>query len=101
MAAAFGLGTQAACSLVFGAAVALRFRISLRVIALVMAFGAGVLISALAFDLRRGGDPRGEQCGPRAVREPGHHVVSGSRLASEPACSAPENLRLPSSHDVI
>ncbi len=30
---------------------ALRFRISLRVIGLIMAFGAGVLISAVAFDL--------------------------------------------------
>lgn len=43
----------------------------------------------------------GEQGGPLAVREPGHHMVNGSRFASEPACSAPENLRLPSSHDVI
>ena len=51
MAAAFGWGTLAACSLVIGALVALWFRISLRMIGLIMAFGAGVLISAVAFDL--------------------------------------------------
>ena len=51
MAAAFGWGTLAASSLVIGAIVALLFRISLRVIGLIMAFGAGVLISAVAFDL--------------------------------------------------
>ena len=51
MAAAFGWGTLAASSLVIGAFVALRFRISLRVIGLILAFGAGVLISAVAFDL--------------------------------------------------
>jgi ZIP family zinc transporter len=51
MAAAFGWGTLAASSLVIGAIVALRFRISLRVIGLIMGFGAGVLISAVAFDL--------------------------------------------------
>jgi zinc transporter, ZIP family len=36
---------------VIGALVALRFRISLRMIGLIMGFGAGVLISAVAFDL--------------------------------------------------
>jgi zinc transporter, ZIP family len=51
MAAAFGWGTLAASSLVIGALVALWFRISLRVIGLIMGFGAGVLISAVAFDL--------------------------------------------------
>ena len=51
MAAAFGWGTLAASSLVIGAIVALLFRISLRTIGLIMAFGAGVLISAVAFDL--------------------------------------------------
>ena len=34
-----------------GALVALWFRISVRVIGLIMGFGAGVLISAVAFDL--------------------------------------------------
>ena len=51
MAASFGWGTLAASSLVIGALFALRFRISLRSIGLIMAFGAGVLISAVAFDL--------------------------------------------------
>jgi ZIP family zinc transporter len=51
MAASFGWGTLAASSLVIGALVALRFRIGLRAIGLIMGFGAGVLISALAFDL--------------------------------------------------
>jgi zinc transporter, ZIP family len=41
----------AASSLVIGGLVALLFRPSLRAIGLVMAFGAGVLISAVAFDL--------------------------------------------------
>ena len=51
MPAAFGWGTLAASSLVIGAIVALVFRISLRSIGLIMAFGSGVLISAVAFDL--------------------------------------------------
>ncbi len=51
MAASFGWGTLAASSLVIGALVALRFKISLRAIGLIMGFGAGVLISALSFDL--------------------------------------------------
>jgi zinc transporter, ZIP family len=51
MAAAFGWGTLAASSLVIGAVVALLFRIGLRTIGLIMAFGSGVLISAVAFDL--------------------------------------------------
>jgi ZIP family zinc transporter len=49
--AAFGWGTLAASSLVIGAVIALLFRIPIRVIGLIMAFGAGVLISAVAFDL--------------------------------------------------
>jgi ZIP family zinc transporter len=51
MAASFGWGTLAASSLVIGAIVALLFHIKLRVIGLIMGFGAGVLISAVAFDL--------------------------------------------------
>src|SRR4051812_19546383 len=51
MAASFGWGILAASSLVIGAIVALVFRINLRTIGLIMGFGAGVLISALAFDL--------------------------------------------------
>jgi ZIP family zinc transporter len=45
------LGALAASSLVIGALIALRFQIGLRTIGLVMGFGAGVLISAVAFDL--------------------------------------------------
>jgi ZIP family zinc transporter len=51
MAAALGWGTLAASSLVIGAVVALLLPIGLRWIGLIMAFGAGVLISAVAFDL--------------------------------------------------
>jgi ZIP family zinc transporter len=49
--AAFGWGILAASSLVIGAVLALAFRIGTHTIALIMAFGAGVLISAVAFDL--------------------------------------------------
>jgi ZIP family zinc transporter len=51
MAAAFGWGALAASSLILGAILALTFKIGLRTIGLIMAFGAGVLISAVAFDL--------------------------------------------------
>ena len=51
MAAALGWGLVAASSLVIGALVALLFRIDVRAIGLIMGFGAGVLISAVAFDL--------------------------------------------------
>ena len=51
MSEAFAWGLLAGSSLVIGAVVALVFRISTRVIGLIMGFGAGVLISAVAFDL--------------------------------------------------
>jgi ZIP family zinc transporter len=51
VAASFGWGTLAASSLVIGALIALRFKIGLRAIGLIMGFGSGVLISALSFDL--------------------------------------------------
>ena len=51
MAEAFAWGTLAACSLVIGAVLALVFRISLRMIGLIMAFGGGVLISDVSFDV--------------------------------------------------
>ena len=51
MAAAFGWGTLGASSLVIGSVAALGLRIGLRAIGLIMGFGAGVLISAVAFDL--------------------------------------------------
>ena len=51
MAESFAWGLLAASSLVIGAVVALAIRIPTRVIGLIMGFGAGVLISAVAFDL--------------------------------------------------
>src|SRR3954467_2642568 len=48
---AFAWGAFAACSLVIGALIALTFRFSVRLIGLIMGFGSGVLISAVAFDL--------------------------------------------------
>jgi len=51
MAASFAWGVLAGSSLVIGSVIALLFRIPLRVIGLIMGFGAGVLISAVAFDL--------------------------------------------------
>ena len=51
MGSAFAWGLLAASSLVVGGAIALTIRIHPRVIGLVMGFGAGVLISAVAFDL--------------------------------------------------
>ena len=51
MTAAFGWGLLAGSSLVIGALITLTFQISPRAIGLIMAFGAGVLISAVAFDL--------------------------------------------------
>ena len=47
----FGWGLLAGSSLVVGALIAFVFQIPLRVIGLIMGFGAGVLISAVAFDL--------------------------------------------------
>ncbi len=51
MGEAFLWGLVASSSLVIGAAVALAFRLSARTIAWIMAFGVGVLISAVSFDL--------------------------------------------------
>ena len=51
MIAAFGWGTLAASSLLIGGLLALRTPISPKVLGLVMAFGAGVLISAVAYDI--------------------------------------------------
>ncbi len=48
---AFGWGTLASCSLVIGGLIALRWTIPDRLLGMVMAFGAGVLISAVAYDL--------------------------------------------------
>jgi zinc transporter, ZIP family len=51
MLAAFAWGTVAASSLLVGGVVALRWRIGKRALGLVMAFGSGVLISAVAYEL--------------------------------------------------
>ena len=51
MGEAFAWGLVSASSLVIGSLVAIWLHISLRAIGLVMGFGAGVLISAVAFDL--------------------------------------------------
>ena len=51
MGAALFWGLVASSSLVIGGLVALRVRIEGRVLGLIMAFGAGVLISAVAFEL--------------------------------------------------
>src|SRR6186997_592358 len=51
MGEAFAWGLLAASSLVIGAVIALAVRIPLRAIGLVMGFGAGVLVSAVAFNL--------------------------------------------------
>src|SRR3954447_20716911 len=76
MAAAFGWGILAAASLVIGAVVALLFRIKLPVIGLIMGFGAGVLISAVAFDLVE----------EAAGKASGHGAVIAG-LSSAAACS--------------
>jgi ZIP family zinc transporter len=49
--ASFAWGFVAAASLIVGGAVALRYEVGGRTLGLVMAFGSGVLISAVAFEL--------------------------------------------------
>jgi zinc transporter, ZIP family len=51
MAEAFFWGTVASCSLLIGCALALWRTIPMRPLGLIMAFGAGVLISAVAYEL--------------------------------------------------
>jgi ZIP family zinc transporter len=51
MTTAFLWGFGAAASLLLGGAFSLRFKISRRALGLTMAFGAGVLLSAVAYDL--------------------------------------------------
>ena len=51
MSAAFLWGLLGGSSLVLGGVIALRFAISQRLLGLIMAFGAGVLISAVAYEL--------------------------------------------------
>jgi ZIP family zinc transporter len=101
----FGWGTLAASSLVIGAVIALLVRINIRVIGLIMAFGAGVLISAVAFDLVEeaagksqgdgglvaglfvgclvffGGDALIDRFGGGQRKDPSGHQADGSPLA--------------------
>jgi zinc transporter, ZIP family len=51
MGAAFGWGLLAASSLLIGGLLVLRVRVGGRALGLIMAFGAGVLISAVAYEL--------------------------------------------------
>ena len=51
MLASFGWGFAAAATLIVGGAFALRFPVGERALGMVMAFGSGVLISAVAFEL--------------------------------------------------
>jgi len=51
MASSFGWGLLASSSLLIGGAIAVRWKIGPRLLGSVMAFGSGVLISAVAFDL--------------------------------------------------
>jgi zinc transporter, ZIP family len=51
VAEAFAWGAFASASLIVGAVVALRVRVSTHVLGWIMAFGAGVLISAVAYEL--------------------------------------------------
>jgi ZIP family zinc transporter len=51
LSAAFAWGALAASSLILGGVLALRLRIGGRLLGLVMGFGAGVLISAVAYEL--------------------------------------------------
>jgi ZIP family zinc transporter len=51
MTEAFAWGILASSSLLFGALIALTFRIGSRTLGMVMAFGSGVLISAVAYEL--------------------------------------------------
>ena len=48
---AFGWGALGASSLLIGAAIGLAFDVPTRVVGLVLAFGAGTLVSAVAFEL--------------------------------------------------
>lgn len=51
MLGAFAWGLLAASSLLMGAGVAMEFRVPRRLLGLIMAFGVGVLISAVSFEL--------------------------------------------------
>ena len=68
MLASFAWGFAAAATLIVGGAFALRFRVGERALGLVMAFGSGVLISAVAFELVAGGVRQGRRERRRRAR---------------------------------
>jgi ZIP family zinc transporter len=61
------LGTFAASSLLVGGLIAIRFEIGERLLGLIMAFGAGVLISAVAYELVAEGYEQGGGTGRLAL----------------------------------
>jgi hypothetical protein len=60
-------GLVGVSSLIVGGAFALRFRISQRSLGLVMGFGSGVLISAVAYELAFRGHCRDDRPGPERL----------------------------------
>lgn len=86
MGAAFGWGLLAASSLLLGGLIALRFRVGPRALGLVMAFGAGVLISAVAYELVEEAFSTSEGAGPsHSVSPPGR---SRSSRATRPSTAS-------------
>ena len=77
-ATAFGWGLLAGSSLVIGAVIAFLIRIPLRVIGLIMGFGAGVLISAVAFDLIDEAAEKSARCTDGSLRASSPAVWSSS-----------------------
>ena len=68
MLASFAWGFAAAATLIVGGAFALRFPVGERALGMVMAFGSGVLISAVAFELVAGGVRQGRRRRERRSR---------------------------------
>ena len=84
MGAAIGWGALAASSLVIGAAIGLARPWPRRLVGLVLGFGAGALISAVSFELVRGGSAGWRRGSPSR---------SGSRWALSPTSSRPAGSR--------
>ena len=77
MAASLGWGALAASSLVLGALLAFARRWPSRQVGLVLAFGAGALISAVSFDLAQEGWRSGIRARPRSGSAPAHSTYYG------------------------